>query len=89
MKIHHLAPLVLVCSIATLAVELPNIVSPFTFKSANSYAAKIAATIQNRPECQTFKDQIMAHANGNLYDGKTVTPIITTKQKAIAGGCAK
>ena len=58
-------------------------------KDASHYATKMAATIQDRPECQQYKNQIMAHASGNPADGKTVAPIITAKQKATQAGCAK
>lgn len=49
----------------------------------------MAATIQGRPACQKFKDEIMAHAKGSPMDGKTTTPIVAAKQKATAAGCAK
>ena len=61
----------------------------FVAKDATSYATKMAATIQDRQECQKFKDEIMSHAKGSPYDGKTITPIVAAKQKATTAGCVK
>lgn len=58
-------------------------------KDASNYAAKMAATIQDRPECKKFKDEIMAHAKGSVTKGKDVYPIVEAKHKATEAGCAK
>lgn len=58
-------------------------------KDATNYATKMSTTIQDRPECQKFKQEIMSYAKGSPYDGKTIAPIVTAKQKATAAGCAK
>lgn len=81
--------LLLVVSSAHAGFEILNPVSWFAPKDASNYATKMAATIQDRPECQRFKDAILAQAKGQLTDGKTVAPIVQAKQQATAAGCAK
>ncbi|MDD5395552.1 MAG: hypothetical protein PHE17_21220 [Thiothrix sp.] len=61
----------------------------FTPKDATNYATKMAATIQDRPECRKYKDEIMSYSKGNPADGKTTTPILAAKEKARASGCTK
>lgn len=81
--------LVICCPIAYAGIESLNPMAWFVPKDASSYAVKMADTIQDRPECQKFKTEIMAHAKGSPTDGKTVGPIVTAKQKATVAGCAK
>lgn len=61
----------------------------FTPKDATNYATKMAATLQDRPECQKFKSEIMSYSKGNLADGKTIAPILTAREKAKIAGCGK
>lgn len=63
-----------------------NLLAP---KDASKYASKLAAGIADRPECQSFKDQIMAHSSGKMTEGKTVGPIVQAHQDAIKAGCGK
>jgi hypothetical protein len=58
-------------------------------KDATKYVTKMAATVQDRPACQKFKDEIMSYAKGSPYDGKTTTPVVAAKEKANAAGCGK
>lgn len=58
-------------------------------KDSNRYATKMAESIQNRPECQKFKDEIMTHAKGSPYEAKTAMAIISVKEKAKTAGCAQ
>lgn len=90
MKLGFVATLFLVCvSSAHAGLESLNPLSWLAPKDASNYASKMAATIQDRPECQKFKDAIMAHAKGSPTDGKTVGPIVEAKRKATEAGCAK
>ena len=82
--------LVLWCPFACAGTESLNpLFLLLAQKDATKYATKMAATIQDRSECQKFKVEIMSYAKGSPYDGKTVGPIVTAKQKATAAGCAK
>lgn len=58
-------------------------------EDATKYATKMAAHIQDRPECQKFKDEIMSHAKGSPTAGTTTGPIVAAKEKANAAGCSK
>ncbi|PIV91306.1 MAG: hypothetical protein COW45_06360 [Gallionellales bacterium CG17_big_fil_post_rev_8_21_14_2_50_54_146] len=60
-----------------------------TPKDATNYCTKMAATIQDRPECQKYKNEIMSYSKGNPADGKTTTPILAAREKAKASGCTK
>jgi hypothetical protein len=60
--------LVLGCPVAHAGIDSLNPMSWFIQKDATRYASKIAETIQDRPECQRFKDEIMAQAKGSPYD---------------------
>jgi hypothetical protein len=88
MKLRFLAPLLVV--VPTLAFAgfnpLEWLLRP---KDATDYATKMAATIQDKPECLKFKQEIMAHAKGSMADGKTITPIVQAKMQAGAAGCTK
>ena len=61
----------------------------FTPKDATNYCTKMAATIQDRPECQKYRNEIMSYSKGNPADGKTTTPILAAKEKAKVAGCTK
>lgn len=61
----------------------------FIPKDATNYATKMAASIQDRPKCQKFKNEIMSHSKGNPADGKITTPILAARENAKAAGCAK
>lgn len=56
---------------------------------ATKYATKVAATVQARPECQQFKDEIMSFAKGSPYNGKITTAIVATKERANKAGCGR
>jgi len=58
-------------------------------KDAASYTERMASRIKDTPECQKYKDAILAHAKGNPADGKTVTPIVAAHSKAREAGCTK
>lgn len=58
-------------------------------KDATDYVTKAAASIQDRPECRVFKDEIMGHASDSLYDGKTTGAVGALQQRARAAGCAR
>jgi len=58
-------------------------------KDATNYATRMATTVQDRPECQKFKQEIMSYAKGSPADGKTTYPMALAKQKATNAGCAK
>lgn len=60
-----------------------------TPKDATNYATKMAGTIQDRPECQKYKNEIMSYSKGNPADGKTMYPIGVAKERAKTAGCAK
>lgn len=58
-------------------------------KDATKFATKMAAGIQNRAECQKFKDEIMSHAKGSPTDGRVVGPIGMARERAKAAGCVQ
>lgn len=87
-----LGALLATLSISTLACE-SNSFNPLARaliqKDASNYAAKLAAKIQDRPECNKFKREILDQGSGSRYDGATIGPMVATMQKASAAGCTK
>lgn len=81
--------LILVISSAYADSEPPLPLLSFGPKDASVYASQMADSIKDLPECMKFKEEIMSHATGSRYDGKTITPILTAKQRAAAVGCTK
>lgn len=63
---------------------------PGYLKKGTEYGAKRAsASIPDRPECRTFKDQIQTLSSGDLPWNKVATGVMDIKRKAKAAGCAK
>jgi hypothetical protein len=56
---------------------------------AHGYAQRMAALIDDRPECSQYKAAILVHAGGSMASGATVMPIIQAKQAANKAGCSK
>lgn len=74
---------------SAVASGCDNPMNALMAKDATKYVTKVAATVQDRPECQKFKDEIMSYGKGSPYDGKTTTPVVAAKQKANVAGCGK
>ena len=87
--LRHLRLTGFIVVITTIISGCNNPMNSLMAKDATSYVTKVAATVQDRPECQKFKDEIMSYAKGSPYDGKTTGPIVTAKEKANAAGCGK
>lgn len=58
-------------------------------KDATRSATKMAEGIQNRPECQKFKDEIMSHSKESASNAGTGYSIGLVKEKAKKAGCAQ
>ena len=87
--LRHLQLISFIVGFAAIVSGCDNPVKSLMAKDATSYVTKLAATVQDRPECQKFKDEIMSYAKGSPYDGKTTGPIVAAKEKANAAGCGK
>ena len=79
----------LACSAAHASLESLNPLSWFVPKDASNYATKMAATIQDKPECQKFKVQIMVHGKGSPTHAKTLHDIEKVREEAKSVGCHK
>lgn len=84
-----LRPAGFIVLIASLLSGCDNPLNALVPEDATKYATKMAAYIQDRPECQRFKDEIMSHAKGSPAAGTTISPIVAAKEKANAAGCSK
>jgi hypothetical protein len=55
---------------------------------ASGYVQKMAARIVDAPQCQVFKDRILAHAGDPPYNGGTYYKIGLIKNEANKAGCS-
>ena len=85
----HLRLVGFIVVIASLISGCDNPLKSLVPEDATKYATKMAAHIQDRPECQKFKDEIMSHAKGSPTAGTTIGPIVAAKKNANAAGCSK
>lgn len=82
---------VVVAAIAVIIAALAGLSGAFhgmAPSDATNYTARMAALIDDRPECQRFKDEILSYAKGSTLDGATMGPIVAAKQRANAAGCS-
>ena len=56
---------------------------------AQGYTQRMAALIDDRPECAKYKAAILAQAGGSTASGATVMPVIQAKQAANKAGCSR
>lgn len=66
-----------------------KVMAPLEQRDASQQAESLIRLLYDRPECQAFKDQLMAAGKGSPAAGSTQTAILKAYEAAKQAGCRK